>query len=173
MNKISILLMFFLVCIVLFIGCSPSSNSDQWEISERYISLKTQNNGVLIKVTRDGNWSDNSAAYLNFYDIANNSESINQHLCLHYNDYFWQNNEATILYPFVESGKRYRVRLRYYSYSGRQLDEMLNFTTTGGVGENPKRALFNQIQLEPIYDSSSKQFSVNLNTTDSILSELV
>ena len=174
MKKMTILLMIFLVCIVLFIGCSPSSNSDQWEISERYISLKTQNNGVLIRVTRDGTWSDNYATYLNFYDIDNNnSDSINQHLCLHYNAYSWENNKATFFYPFVENGKRYRIRLRHYSYSGQQLDEYVNFTAAGGVGENPKFALLKQIQFEPAYDSSSKRFSVNLNSTDSILSELV
>ena len=102
----------------------------------------------------------------------NSSDDISQTLGIHANNSNWQDNKVTILYPFTEIGKRYLIRL-YASSNGGQIEEYVSIVATGGIGENPKLTLLNQIEFEPIYDSSSKHFSVNLNTTESILSELV
>ena len=181
MKKTIITLIVIFTFIVLFAGC-PSQVSDDPETtpggvydnsSANHISLKAQDDGILITVTRDENWSDTYTTYLYLYKINDNSsDDISQTLGIHANNSNWQDNKVTILYPFTEIGKRYLIRL-YTSSNGGQIEEYVSIVATGGIGENPKLTLLNQIEFEPIYDSSSKHFSVNLNTTERILSELV
>ena len=72
MKKTIITLIVIFTFIVLFAGC-PSQVSDDPETtpggvydnsSANHISLKAQDDGILITVTRDENWSDTYTTYL-------------------------------------------------------------------------------------------------------------
>ena len=168
MKKTIYSMFLLLIFTALFTGC-PTPVSPEAD----HISLKAQGDGILITVTKENNWSLYYAVYLFIYEINNSSsDPIRQSICLHAENYIWQNNKATFLYPFTEKEKRYGVTL-HGNVGGNTIEEFVDIVAAGGIGENPKVALLRQIRFEPKYDLSNEQYSVKLNATESVLSELV
>ena len=150
------------------------------------ISLEAVSGGVLIKLKKGSDWTRDYLSVF-IHEIsgeAKDSISMSEYLSLYENvvwtgktGYFSDNNfwsdsgTAEILYPLSEAGKTYIIFTKYDTNDG-QRGELVGITATGGYG-NPKKEIVDEISFEPVYDSTTGNFFVNLNTTEDKLSSLI
>lgn len=150
------------------------------------ISLEAVSGGILIKLKKGSDWTRD---YLSVFiheisDEAKDSISKSEFDSLWENvvmtgktgyfpdENFWSDSgTAEILYPLSEAGKTYIVFTKYNTNDG-QKAEIVSITATGGYG-NPKKEIVDEINFEPVYDSTTGSFFVNFDTTEDKFSSLI
>lgn len=127
--------------------------------SNKNISLKSQENGILITLTKEDDWDVSNLWIINSEDDVEINVGLS-HIK-------WVDNKAQILYPFSEKGKKYTFQL-----SGNNIYQQCAIQATGGNGY-PFNNSFQELKLISSYNSENNTFFVTLNTEPQKFSDFV